>query len=325
MKKLRTLHALALLSALIISTVPIFGVKAQETLIWEADVPSHNPLNVPVPVTSPVLEAGRQYRIVAQGSFMSCDQALGIITFVADAQYYTWEFYGLVQEPSNWWLWTSHILASPSFLQIDGMDVSWGPFSNGGASWSEGHEYSIYYIGTGAPITFTIVDWIDGEYAWNFCHMHVQIYEGPLVPPEGETAYAYGGPGIATCFLSLGFHNWGWTNGPLGPGYYEFDIYAGAAKCDITKGTLVGTLTVDYDGSTATVTYTTDAGWAMDYTQLYVGSELLPRNAKGDYTTSPGQYPSIHYTVGGTTSDTHTVTGLSGDIYVVAHADVFEV
>lgn len=322
-RKPRVVLALALLFALIIITVPTSGVKAQETLLWEADVEAHTG----APVSSPVLEAGREYRIVAKGSFISCHPVYGWVVFAADAQYYTLEFDGTF--PSNWWYWTSYLLASPSILQIDGMDVSWGPFSNGGINWGEGHEYTISYIGTGASITFTIVDWIDGDYAHNYCHIHVQIYERPP-PPEAETAFAYGGE-YATCFLSMDFdgdgkrdfNNWGWSNGPLGPGSYEFDIYAGAAKCNIRKGTLVGTLTIDYDGSTATVTYTMVADYMMQRTHLYMDGEPLPRNG-GEYTVSPGQYPYIHDPVVDPASDTYTVSGLSGNIYVVAHADVVE-
>lgn len=63
--------------------------------------------------------------------------------------------------------------------------------------------------------------------------------------------------------------------------------------------------------------------YIMQKTHLYVGSEPLPRDS-GEYTTSPGQYPYIHDPVADPAIDTHTVTSLSGDIYVVAHADVIE-
>jgi len=300
--KLRVVLGLALLFALITIIIPISSVNAQETLIFSADVPSTG-----ASVTSPVLEAGREYRIVVYGVFWSSPPPFW---YWADAQYYTTDGWATYAKPDG-----------HSFLQIDGMDVNWGMWSNAPYY----HTYSIYRTGTGASITFAIVDWIDEDYTNNECRFHVYIYEGPPVPPEAETAYAYGGD-YATCFLSLGFNNWGWTNGPLGDNHYEFPIYAGAAKCDINKGTLVGTLTIDYDESagTATVTYMMDAGFAMQRTHLYVDGELLPRN-RGDFTTSPGQYPYIHDPVADPASDTFTVTGLSGDIHVVAHADVFEV
>ena len=322
MRKQRTVLSLALLSALIIIAVPISGVGAQETFLWHSDVSSDG-----TPVDSPLLEAGREYRIVATGAFVSYDPSTEWVetrNFAADAQYYTPN--PALYPSMEWWVWdVGNTFAAPdghSFLQINGMDVAWGPFSNGQPDWS-GHVYTIYYPGTGAPITFQIVDWIDGSYKWHECHIHVDIYEGPLIP-VGETAFAYGGPEYATCFRSMGFKSWGWTNGPLpGDPVYTFDIWAGAGKCDLSKGTLVGILTIDYDGSTATVTYMMDAGWTMGFAQLYVGSEPLPRNPKGEYTVAPGQYPYIHYVDGAT--HTFTVSGLSGDIYVVAHTDVFEV
>jgi hypothetical protein len=145
----------------------------------------------------------------------------------------------------------------------------------------------------------------------------------------GETAFAYDCDIYANCFLDIDedgdgngdFNRWGWSNGALGVGTYYFDIYAGAGQCDISKGTLVGLLTVDYDGSTATVTYNTCGTYYMDEVHLYVGNEILARDVNGDYTVAPGQYPYIDDDIA-TNEYTFTVDGLSGDIYVVAHAVV---
>jgi len=139
-----------------------------------------------------------------------------------------------------------------------------------------------------------------------------------------DTAYAYH-EDYATCFIGMDELNnppWGWTNGPLTADFYEFPLYAGAGGCDITGLEPVGTLTIEYYGSTAIVTYTMYEGYTMDDTHLYVGTEPLPRDKKGKYTVSPGQYPYSH-DLDNATSDTYTITGLSGgDIYVVAHAVV---
>ena len=142
------------------------------------------------------------------------------------------------------------------------------------------------------------------------------------VPKECGTGYAYGGD-YATCFTDLiKTNNWGWSNGPLPPDSYTFDIYAGAGGCDITGGTLVGTLTVNYDGTMVTVNYNLYAGYTMDVTHLYVGTEPLPENKKGNPTVSPGQYPYSHALEDATT-DSYEIDGFSGDdIYVVAHAVV---
>jgi hypothetical protein len=144
--------------------------------------------------------------------------------------------------------------------------------------------------------------------------------------PNCETAYAYGGYCYAHCFLTdyLGqsFGNWGWTNGPLTPRYsaYVFDIYAGAAQCNLYKGKRVGTLTVNYNGSKAFVTYNMFYGYKMDKTHLYVGNEPWPRK-NGVYTVAPGQYPYSH-DLNNASTDWYEITGLSGNIYIIAHAEV---
>jgi len=135
------------------------------------------------------------------------------------------------------------------------------------------------------------------------------------------TAYAYNAS-YATCFLDLGFTKWGWTNGPLGAGFYVFQLWAGAADCDTSKGRLVGQVTVNYDGSTAVVTYQIYEGNWITAIHLYVGNNHLPRDKKGVETVTPGQYPYAHDPLNYVITDTYTVTGLSGNIYLVAHAVV---
>lgn len=169
------------------------------------------------------------------------------------------------------------------------------------------------------------------------------VLVAPPPPPSSsfdgcETAFAFGGgtneidDDTTHSFLDIDedgngkgdFRRWGWSIGQLGPGSYEFDIYAGAGQSDIAKGTLVGMLFVDYDGSTATVTYYIDPGYGLKETHLYVGNEILPRNVKGkkgNYTVSPGQYPLIHEKPEGAAEDTFEIP-VSGDIYIVAHAVV---
>jgi hypothetical protein len=71
------------------------------------------------------------------------------------------------------WDWVSYTYAGQSFLQINGASIDWGPFSNG----DTGHTYTIHYTGTGAPITFTIVDLIDEDYTNNRCHLPIEIWE----------------------------------------------------------------------------------------------------------------------------------------------------
>ena len=136
--------------------------------------------------------------------------------------------------------------------------------------------------------------------------------------PKGscETAFAFGGELSTTLNSLLDTERWGWTNGPLGPGSYEFDLYAGAGQNDLEKGVLVGTVGVEYDGETATVTFNLIEGVSMEETHLYIGTEPTPGTA------APGQYGNLHEFDEAVTSDAYVVTGLSGDIYVIAHTEV---
>jgi len=154
--------------------------------------------------------------------------------------------------------------------------------------------------------------------------------EEPPPPPEPascETAFAYG-DGDATCFIGAdfdgdnvddGISRWGWSNGPLSAGSYSWEVYAAAGQCDLTKGTLVGSLGVVYDGSSATVTFNRTGDFVLDEEHLYVGSEPLARDSNNEYTVAPGQYPLV-IDLTDATSTSNVVNGLSGDIYVVYHA-----
>jgi len=173
-----------------------------------------------------------------------------------------------------------------------------------------------------------IVDFVIGD--CNLIPPDVTIIElDDLNPPDDpvltcETAFAYGG-GSATCFLTipeLKNNRWGWTNGPLAAGVYTFPVYAAAGQCNLANGTLVGSLTVDYsNGTDAIITYNMDAGFILYGIHLYAGNDILPVK-NGDYTVAPGQYPWKEDDLDGLSTYTHTFTGLSGNIHVVAHAVV---
>lgn len=136
---------------------------------------------------------------------------------------------------------------------------------------------------------------------------------------ECETAYAYYCPCISKCFLSLGYNSWGWTNGPLWPGNYTFELYAGAARCELWRGENIGTVTVNYDGSTVHVYYDiTGSDYTMTSTHLYVGPTPIPPNNKPGV---PGQYPYKHDNLSNVLTDEYTVSvSTCGPIYIIAHA-----
>jgi hypothetical protein len=157
MKKHKTTFVLMLLSALIIP-IAILNVAAQETPFWGADVPSTGES-----ILTPTLEGGREYHIAVYGVFYYDFPK----NLVADAQYYT-------TDPSDYSNW-GNVFPAPdghSFLQINAVDVYWGTYS-------PGHSYDIHILGTEAPISFRIFDWVDQDYSNNICHLRVEINELP--------------------------------------------------------------------------------------------------------------------------------------------------
>ena len=138
-----------------------------------------------------------------------------------------------------------------------------------------------------------------------------------------ETAFGYF---KENCFLNYDFNRWGWTIGPLKDSSFNtYDIYSGAGKCNIGKGTLVGTLSVSYVDGTVSVSYDMFEGYGLTETHLYVGNDMFPQKPNGQYTVAPGQYGnqnSFDIPVG---SDSYDLDGIEGDIYVIAHAVVCEV
>ncbi len=162
-------------------------------------------------------------------------------------------------------------------------------------------------------------------------------YKEPSVGTN-ETAFAFGeGSNLkdaddTTCFENTGLNvsgevRWGWTMGPLGPTFQKtWPVYAGAAHCDITKGTNVGTVTVAFDGTDVTVTFSLNPVIAaMNKAHVYAGATMLPifrtdNNGNPVYTLAPGQYghefTTNSYTINNVPKDA------AGNIYVIVHADV---
>ncbi len=121
-----------------------------------------------------------------------------------------------------------------------------------------------------------------------------------------ETAYAKGDN--PTCFYPT-FTNWGWTN-QISSGTYTMDLWAGAAKCDTTKGALVGTVTVVYGtNGYVTVTYNVGAPYLLQETHMYAGTTKFPM-VKNKQTVAPGQYSNASPFKNGE------------KVYVIAHAVV---
>lgn len=176
------------------------------------------------------------------------------------------------------------------------------------------------------------------------CIIGTSVDNQTLIVPCDETAFAYGGTKLADfdglagdtdsgvsldpyahCFPDdeeISATQWGWSNGKLGQGTYTFPLYAGAGLCNLSKGQYSGDVTIEYAGSTVTVTFSAAPGVTFyqedgsSETHLYVGSTKMPASG-----AAPGLYPNNDDVV--SSSDTEVVfevTGVSGDIYVIAHA-----
>jgi hypothetical protein len=148
-----------------------------------------------------------------------------------------------------------------------------------------------------------------------------------------ETAWAYGGTYAKENWDYANGNNWGWTNGLLSEGSYVFDVYAGAGQNDLSKGTLVGNVSVDYADNCVNVTYQMDEGYYLGETHLWVGGTPLPVVTKGKKTVptdAPGQFPyGVDYGFNSTDPGTWETEwswsgcGFSGEIYVAAHGVVW--
>ncbi len=139
-----------------------------------------------------------------------------------------------------------------------------------------------------------------------------------------ETGFAYLGDALSTTFIDLGLtaDRWGWQLGPLEAGQiYEANLYTGAGGNDLSKGTLVGKVIIDYsDPNNATVTYVLDDGFVLLNTHLNVSTEA----DNGPDPAAPGQFNSNDLaTVNPDGSVTYQLGSFEEQaLYIIAHADV---
>ena len=162
------------------------------------------------------------------------------------------------------------------------------------------------------------------------------VYQGvcctPPPPPSGSvnTAFAKGGYIFTSDSksnpdklpsLNLTKNRWGWAiNIPATTGTKTYNLYSGAGLNNIKNGKLVGTVTISYDGSVATVTYNTIAGYDMTGLHIYAG-DFKPT------TIAPGQYGYIANFIpvhSSTHTATFTLADTNGDgLWFICHAGVF--
>lgn len=108
-----------------------------------------------------------------------------------------------------------------------------------------------------------------------------------LFESDSETAWAYDETG--TCFDDLGLTRWGWYDF-LTVGTKEYDLYAGAAQCDLTKGTHVGYAQVTRDATgLTTVSFDVFDGVLLSEGHVWSGETELPYDGSS-YSAAPGGF-----------------------------------
>lgn len=125
-----------------------------------------------------------------------------------------------------------------------------------------------------------------------------------------ESAWAKGVGGSVTAKAFCGdFDNWGWTNAISRTYAGSWPLYAGAAQCDISKGTLVGYFNVSHNGG-FNYEFVPNDGVVFEGAAVYAGTGKYPRlpGRNGAETTAPG-----HYSV---------ASPLADAIHVIAHVNV---
>ena len=147
-------------------------------------------------------------------------------------------------------------------------------------------------------------------------------------PPSYEklgTAFAKGGYVFTTDrksnpenlpSLNLTKNRWGWAINLTNAGSFTYDLFVGAGLNNTSRGKLVGSVTIDYTGTQATVTYNLNATFAIEEGHVFAG-DFRPT------TLAPGQYGNTFYFSPFATTHSFTVdvTDTDGDgAWFIVHA-----
>jgi hypothetical protein len=151
--------------------------------------------------------------------------------------------------------------------------------------------------------------------------------ETPPPPPTEQlgTAFAKGGWVFTTDSksnpeslpsLKLTKNRWGWAINLKQAGSTTYDVWVGAGLNYTSKGKKVGTVTIDFNGSQATITYNYLPGYGMEEAHIYAGD--------GKPTTlAPGQYGNTFYfsPFASTFTTTLDVADTNGDgVWFILHS-----
>jgi hypothetical protein len=119
--------------------------------------------------------------------------------------------------------------------------------------------------------------------------------------------------------LNLTKNRWGWAINLTEPTFKTYDLYVGAGLNKISNAKLVGTASVNYTGTQATITYTLNPGFAIEEAHVYA-NDFKPT------TLAPGQYGNTYYFNPFAFTHTFTVDVMdtNGDgVWFIIHAVAF--
>jgi len=153
--------------------------------------------------------------------------------------------------------------------------------------------------------------------------------DGPSTPVECRVAFAYHSSKISESFKNiLGLRekfmyndddiSFGWSNGPLASSNYGYsmDMFV-----EGLPGVAVGKVSVEYDGSEATVSVEAGERLWLKEINAYVGHSRLPMTDAGELTIDPADYPVAYERL--SLSRTFTVEELNDEpLYVIAQTTV---
>ena len=148
-------------------------------------------------------------------------------------------------------------------------------------------------------------------------------------PPECNTAFGKGGWVWTTSnqsnpeslpSLNLMRNRWGWAINLTQPGTTTYQIWSGAGLNNTGNGSLVGSLTVVWDGFNAIVTYNmTSQGCKLTEVHLYAEDGRPTKVAPGQFGNQNSFNPGVTtYTFNVPLEDTNNTDG----VWLIAHAVV---
>jgi hypothetical protein len=119
--------------------------------------------------------------------------------------------------------------------------------------------------------------------------------------------------------LRLTKNRWGWATKLTEPTTVTSPLWAGAGLNNTASGKQVGTVTINWDGSVATVTYTLFAGNSLEEIHVYVGDNAPTTIAPGQYGYTREFDPNLTQF---TSDPLPLVDSNGGGVWIVAHAVV---